>query len=446
MPMKTERRKYERFLAPENALVALYGQSIKVGKLVDISRGGLSFEHIYEVFSITNDTELEISFWVEEFRLSKFPCRIVYNIVLPPAPEYEFLTIRLKTYRCGVKFKNLTDEQKEQLDQFIKKYGQKKPIPKSSKNYLRPVRLIYIPKVKMVNSFLNRIKNEILVMSGAMGTVMQKSGSDLGGCLSNWIIEHPEIYKNLVKEYFQVGCHIVAGATSTANRISLAKFGLQEKVAELNQGVIKIIKESKPAHAFVAGNIGPSGKILKPWGDLSPHELFDAYGEQASFLAESGAEIINILTMYDLEEAVLALQAAKRITSLPVIVSLAFDSTPKGFRTMMGISPEVAAKKLEEGADVIGTNCGRISLAQATEILKLMRSSCSKPLLAKPNAGSPQLIAGEEKYATGPDQFAEYVEEWVQAGAHIVSACCGSAPIHLQKMIGKLTEKGLLKR
>lgn len=131
MTMKTERRKYERFSAPENALVALYGQSIKVGKLVDISHGGLSFEHIYEDFSITNDAELEISFWVEDFRLSKFPCQIVYNIVVPPATEYEFLTIRLKTYRCGVKFKNLTAEQKEQLDQFIKKYGQKKPIPKS---------------------------------------------------------------------------------------------------------------------------------------------------------------------------------------------------------------------------------------------------------------------------------------------------------------------------
>ncbi|MGB9700986.1 MAG: homocysteine S-methyltransferase family protein [Thermodesulfobacteriota bacterium] len=299
----------------------------------------------------------------------------------------------------------------------------------------------------MRNSFLLRIKNEILVMSGAMGTAMQKSGSDLGGCLSNWIIENPEAYKKLVNEYFQVGCHIVAGATSTANRISLAKFGLQEKVAELNRGVIKIIKEIKPEHAFVAGNIGPSGKILKPWGDLSPAELFEAYAEQAYVLAESGAEIINILTMYDLEEAVLALQAAKKTTSLPIIVSLAFDPSPKGFRTMMGISPEVAAKRLaEEGADVIGANCGRISLAQTTEILKLMKNNCSKPLLAKPNAGSPQLVEGEEKYGAGPHQFAEHVEEWVTAGARIVSACCGSTPAHLQKMVAKLKGKGLLKR
>jgi len=130
--MKTEHRKSENFLAPENAFVALYGQSIKVGKLVDISLGGLSFEHIYEDFSTINSKELEISFWVGDFRLAKFPCQIVYNIEVPPAPEYEFLTIRLKTYRCGVEFKNLTDEQKEQLNEFLKKYGQKKPVPKSS--------------------------------------------------------------------------------------------------------------------------------------------------------------------------------------------------------------------------------------------------------------------------------------------------------------------------
>lgn len=91
--MKTDRRQYERFLVPENAFIALYGQSIKVGKLVDISAGGLSFEHIYEDFSITNDKEMEITFWVDDFRLSKFPCEIVYNIFVPPAPEYEYLLI-----------------------------------------------------------------------------------------------------------------------------------------------------------------------------------------------------------------------------------------------------------------------------------------------------------------------------------------------------------------
>ncbi len=129
--MKSERRKYERFLAPENALVALYGQSIRVGKLVDISQGGLSFEHIYEDISITNGKRKEISFWVDDFRVSKIPCQIVYNIVVPTPPEYASLTIRLITHRCGIKFESLTEEQRELLEQFIKRFGQKKPAPKS---------------------------------------------------------------------------------------------------------------------------------------------------------------------------------------------------------------------------------------------------------------------------------------------------------------------------
>lgn len=200
--------------------------------------------------------------------------------------------------------------------------------------------------------------------------------------------------------------------------------------------MIRIIQEVQPERSFVSGNIGPTGRILKPLGDLSGEELLEVYSEQVWALARSGVEIINILTMYDLEEAVIALRAAKRHTSLPVIVSLAFDPAPKGYRTMMGVSPEVAAARLEaEGADVIGANCGSISLEQMAEVIGLMKAHCKKPLIAKPNAGSPQVVEGREKYAAGPEQFAEYVGKWVREGARIVSACCGSSPLHLEHIV-----------
>lgn len=124
--MPTERRQYERFLAPENALVALYGESIKIGKLIDISKGGLSFEHIYEGITPNGKKEKEVSFWLNDFRVFKLPCQVVYNIKVPPPPEYENLTIRLITYRCGVKFGNLSPEQQSQLELFIRTYGRKK--------------------------------------------------------------------------------------------------------------------------------------------------------------------------------------------------------------------------------------------------------------------------------------------------------------------------------
>jgi 5-methyltetrahydrofolate--homocysteine methyltransferase len=274
---------------------------------------------------------------------------------------------------------------------------------------------------------------------------MHQMGAELEKCISQWIVDHPEVYRNLVRDYFQVGCDIVSGATFTLNRISLAKFGLAEKVEELNRGVIRIIQAVQPERGFVAGNIGPTGRILKPLGDLSREELLEVYSEQARVLAQSGVEVINILTMYELEEAVIALRAAKTHTSLPVIVSLTFDPAPKGYRTMMGVSPEAAAERLEaEGADVIGANCGGVNLEQMAEVIGLLKAHCAKPLIAKPNAGSPQVVEGREKYVAGPEKFAEHVERWIQEGARIVSACCGSGPIHLEQIVKKvrgLTQK-----
>jgi 5-methyltetrahydrofolate--homocysteine methyltransferase len=292
-----------------------------------------------------------------------------------------------------------------------------------------------LERERMDESFLGRLEREILVMSGAMGTVMHQMGAELGKCISQWIVEHPEVYRSLVRDYFQVGCDIVSGATFTLNRVSLAKFGLADKVEELNRGVVRIIQEVRPDGGFVAGNIGPTGRILKPLGDLNGEELLEVYSEQARALARSGVEIINILTMYDLEEAVIALRAAKTHTSLPVIVSLAFDPAPKGYRTMMGVSPEAAAQRLEaEGADVIGANCGRVNPEQMVEVMGLMKSNCQKPLVAKPNAGSPHVEEGREKYAIGPEQLAGQAGKWIRNGARIVSACCGSNPVHLKEI------------
>jgi 5-methyltetrahydrofolate--homocysteine methyltransferase len=291
----------------------------------------------------------------------------------------------------------------------------------------------------MAESFLKRLEKEVLVMSGAMGTMMAKMGANLGGCISQWILEHPEVYRDLVRDYFGVGCDIVSGGTFNLNRISLAKFGLAEKAEELNRGMIRILKGVQPEGKYVAGSMGPTGRMLKPLGDVDSQEAFEAFSEQARVLAETGAEIINILTMYDLEEAVIALRAAKKETSLPIFVSLAFNPGAQGYRTMMGVSPEAAARRLDaEGADVIGANCGGVTLGQMTEVIRLMKANCRRPLIVKPNAGSPSVVEGQEKYEAGPEQFSAHVPEWVREGAKIVSACCGSGPAHLKQIVEKV--------
>jgi len=293
----------------------------------------------------------------------------------------------------------------------------------------------------MNHPFLQRMKEEVLVMSGAMSTMLAGEGANLGGCVSQWIADHPETYRDLVENYYRVGCHIVSAATSSLNRITLAKFGLTEKMEELNHKVIAIIKAVKPPGRFISANIGPTGRILKPLGDMDPEEVLEAYGDQARAIATGGAEIIYILTMFDLEEAVLALRAAKSRTNLPVIASLAFNPAAKGYRTVMGVSPEEAAKRLEsEGADVIGANCGSLSLDEETDVLRSLKAHCDRPLIAKPNAGAPEMKDGRETYAASPESFAAHAEDWVRAGARIVSGCCGSTPLHIAGIAKKVRE------
>jgi 5-methyltetrahydrofolate--homocysteine methyltransferase len=269
--------------------------------------------------------------------------------------------------------------------------------------------------------------------------MMAKMGADLSGCIGQWIVEHPDVYRDLIRDYFRVGCNIVSGGTFNLNRISLAKFGLAEKAGELNRGMIRILKSVQPGGKYVAGSMGPMGRMLKPLGDVDPQEAFEAFSEQARALADGGAEIVIVLTMYDLEEAVIALRAARKETALPVFVSMAFNPGAQGYRTMMGVSPDAAARRLEaEGADVIGANCGSVTLGQMTEVIRLMKANCRRPLIAKPNAGSPKVVEGKEQYTASPEEFAEHVESWVESGARIVSACCGSGPPHVEGMVKRV--------
>jgi len=290
-----------------------------------------------------------------------------------------------------------------------------------------------------LSKILQRLEREVLIRNGAIGTMVQQKGAALGGCIGQWIVDHPAPYQELLQEYFRVGCHICGGGTSGLNRFRLEKYGLQDKARELNEKVVRLAHEIKPADGFVSGIIGPTGKFLKPAGDLSFEEALRVFGEQAAALAKGRADLIAIDTFYDLEEAVAALQAVKSVTHLPVSVSFAFDRGPKGFRTMMGLGPEAAAARLEdEGADIVGANCGGVALEQVASIIELMKKNCRKPVSAKPNAGAPQVVEGKEVYQATPEQFAEKVPEWIRAGARMVSGCCGTTPRHLEKMVTRL--------
>lgn len=203
---------------------------------------------------------------------------------------------------------------------------------------------------------------------------------------------------------------------------------------------VDLAKSVCPDGGFVAGGMGPSGKLLKPYGDGDEDELFENFKLQSMALMEGGADLIIIETMMDLNEAKIALKAAVP-TNLPVFVSITFDKKKRGYFTMMGNRPEDAAKSLIDlGARVVGANC-TLRIGDMVELVKEISDASSVPVMAEPNAGSPELEDGKPKYVDGPKEFAERLPDLISAGAKIVGGCCGTTPettMEMRKVIDSM--------
>lgn len=283
--------------------------------------------------------------------------------------------------------------------------------------------------------FLTALKSKPIQIYGAIGSLLIDRGFDLTQCLGQWFLENPEELRWVTRQYLDAGCRLHAAGGSQCGPWKLEKWGLQDKIVEMNREVTEIVKEVVPADHFVGGSILPTGKMLKPLGDLDPEELPAAYRQEAEGYALGGADVILVLTMSQLEEAEIAVRAAKQVTDLPIVAAMAFDTTPKGPRTMMGVDPRTAAARLSEaGADVIGHNCGGAEPRAMVEILTEMRAVTDKPLIAKPNAGNPELVEGETVWPGSPEAFADRVAAWIEAGAAVFGGCCGTTPDHARAM------------
>ncbi len=293
-----------------------------------------------------------------------------------------------------------------------------------------------------MTDFLESIENQPMVCYGAVGTLLIQKGFDLTGCLGKWFLDNPDNLRWLTRQYVDAGCKIIGSGGSQSGPWKLKKFDLENKIIEINQGVTEIIREITPEKSYVAGTILPTGQLLKPLGDLAPDDLYNAYQQEAEGYAKGGADIIWVMTMMDIEEACIAVKAAKKAAGLPIIASMAFDVTKNGIHTMMGVDPKTAAMRLTEaGADIVGHNCGKAAPDDVIPILEQMRQVTDKPLVAKPNAGIPTLINGKTSWQSTPRQYADNAESWVAAGAKILGGCCGSTPEHaaqISKILNRL--------
>lgn len=276
-------------------------------------------------------------------------------------------------------------------------------------------------------SFLDALKERVLVCDGAMGTMLMRYGLTSGGCSEEWNITKPEVVEEIHRLYIEAGADCIETNTFGANRFRLSAHHLEDKVKELNIAGARIAKKVAQGRAFVLGSIGPTGKILEPFGDLSFESAYEAFKEQAIALEEGGVDAIIIETMGDLQEARIALLACKENTKLPIICQMSFS---ENLRTTSGTPPEVCALVLWSlGADVVGANCSMGSEG-LYRVLERMILSGVPYISIQPNAGMPIIENGSLIYPETPEQLADSAVKYLKLGASIVGSCCGSTPEH----------------
>lgn len=280
-------------------------------------------------------------------------------------------------------------------------------------------------------SFKERLSQPgILIADGATGTTLHREGLPRGAAPERWNLENPEGVRNLHRSYMEAGADIILTNTFGGTRYRLERDRLGDRVYDINLAAARLAKEVAGEGTIVFGDIGPTGQLLKPYGKLSFEGAVDAFYEQARGLADGGVDAILIETMSDLNEAKAALQAVRKVTSLPVLITMSFDTHG---RTMMGVKPETAARELWSlNIDVIGANCGR-TLSETLEAIREMRQAVPEAtLMAKPNAGLPHRDAEDTVFDITPDIMADYAVKFVEGGVKIFGGCCGSTPEHIK--------------
>ena len=285
-------------------------------------------------------------------------------------------------------------------------------------------------------------KNGYVVTDGAMGTVLFAAGLEQGDPPELWNLKHPERVAQVHQAYIDAGSRIILTNTFGGNRLRLALHNAAEQVPAANKAAAQILRgiaDQSGLDILVAGDIGPTGDVLAPYGELAFQDAKRAFKEQAAALIEGGVDLIWIETMSDLEEVRAAFEAAREVSQeIPIVTTMTFDTHG---RTMMGVTPEKAFETLSRfGAAALGGNCGNGPEEIIEVVTKMHAINPDTILVAKANAGIPELVAGKAVYRASPETMANYAVQSYQAGARLIGACCGSTPEHIEAISQALDE------
>lgn len=280
-----------------------------------------------------------------------------------------------------------------------------------------------------------------ILLDGAMGTMLMDAGLESGDSPEEWNALHPDKVRGIHREYIQAGSRIILTNTFGGTSVRMETHGLQDRVIELNKKAAenaRIEADAAPHPVLVAGSMGPTGQLLEPLGTLRVSEAEKSFADQAAGLAEGGVDLFWVETMSDLSEVKAAVAGIRSVSDLPIAATMSFDSHG---RTMMGVSPEQAVKELGElNIQLLGANCGRGSEELIEAIKEMKAANPDLPLIAKANAGIPQMVGTEVVYNGSPEVMAAYAADVWKEGATLIGGCCGSSPDHVRAMAEALAE------
>ena len=281
-----------------------------------------------------------------------------------------------------------------------------------------------------------------VILDGATGTNLMAAGMPVGVCPEQWVLDNPQVLKDLQKSYVEAGSHIVYASTFTGNRIKLQEYGLEDRLEEINTKLVELSREAVGDQALVAGDMTMTGQQLFPMGDLLFEELVTVYKEQAKVLEQAGVDLFVVETMMSLQECRAAVIAIREVSDLPIMVTLTYNEDG---RTLFGTPPETAVVVLQSlGVDAIGINCSTGPM-EMVEPVKKMAEYATVPIIAKPNAGLPELEGKQTVYKMTPEEFAEAGTALVEAGAAVIGGCCGTTPAHIKALSHAVRGKTLHK-
>jgi 5-methyltetrahydrofolate--homocysteine methyltransferase len=274
-----------------------------------------------------------------------------------------------------------------------------------------------------------------LIADGGMGTMLFQHGVNCGQCPESVCLSHPALLEKIAGQYLDAGAQLVETNTFGASSLKLEGHGLADQADEIVQTAVAEVRRAAGGRAYIAGSCGPTGRILQPYGDADPEAVRASFRRQMRAFAEAGIDAVCVETMTDLTEAGLAIAAAKEaMPTLPVLATMTFDRTPRGFFTLMGVTIEQAAAGLRAaGADVVGSNCGN-GIEAMVEIAREFRQHTDLPLLIQANAGLPELKDGRPVYPETPEFMADKARELVAIGVDIIGGCCGTTPGHIRAL------------